>query len=93
MDKLQEFKQLIHTCWGARNEGCHAWMPYEGNWITIEPVEADGEDLLEVCLSTEVDMLGYPYGECIRVEGVYEEGLDDEFLNGVYKYITTGEEY
>lgn len=90
---MQEFKQLISDCWNDRNEGRHAWMAYGDYWITIEPVEADGEDLLEVCLSTDVDMLGYPYGECIRMDSVYAEGLDDEFLNGVYKYITTGEEY
>ena len=87
MSKFKEFKKMLKTCWADRENVSEYWMTYGTYTIFVAPhVSDEGEDLLWIVLENAD-------GKEIRGDSVYEEGLDDEFLYGVFKYITTGEEY
>lgn len=74
--KLKLTKRIIDDCidlWNKREEGWHSYRKYYNKWITIDPcVDSDG-DYLEITLTDEIDMLGYPYGEIINFFCIDEE--------------------
>lgn len=87
MVNYKTFKEKLMECWEEQNE-FGITIDTEGGFISMAYCFSDENiPLISILLFSETT------GGIVRGDSVYEEGMDDDFLQGVFKYITTGEEY
>lgn len=72
----KEEKALFIQVWDDREHGRHGWTPRGENWLTVEPIEDDGDDLLHVVLTNHIDDLGYPFGTVLNFDYIDEKKIE-----------------
>lgn len=77
----KKMKKMVKHVWENRNDGVHAFYPLYHDFITIECLTDGDRDYIEICLTDEIDSLGYVYGNVLDVMYVYETEID-KFLEG-----------
>lgn len=65
MKATKKMLKLAEHVWKYRDVGMHGWYKYYNNYVTIECIEADGQEYIEVLLVDKIDSLGYPFGNVL----------------------------
>ena len=83
--------EMARMVWKNRDNGTHAWIDLPDEmFITIEPTEADDEDVLDIILTDSIDVMGYPMN-VQRIAWIYAEDIDDdETLRKIFSFIMEG---
>lgn len=64
----EKFMKVAKDVWENMEDGKHAFIPFNGLFVTIVPEEdEDGESYLVVALVEKIDFLGYPWSEYLAV--------------------------
>lgn len=87
MPTYEQFKHMVEKCWETQDNYGHSINNGDEEIAVCFHHTDEGEPLVWVAL------FSYKIGGLLRGDSIYAEGMDDEYLQGVFKYITTGEEY
>ena len=73
----EEVKELAKYVWENKEEGVHAWKPVVEGFVTIEAIGDEEGDYLLVQLVDKVDSLGYPFGNVLNFDILYEDEVNE----------------
>ncbi len=73
----EDVKFLVLDIWRNRFDGTHGWTELEeGRYLTVEPMESDGEDYVLIQTTDKLDYLGYAFGNIFSFEMLFENEIE-----------------
>ena len=87
-EKQKVFINLVRNVWANRKLGLHGWFPYRNFYVAVEPYEDEGIDYINVLACSEVDALGYAFGDFFTYVDLGEDEIEDTpYLLDVFKEV------